>query len=72
MVGKDGDIEIDETGSTTGHDPNHADNQFKVFKGEVTSYTADDDFDVSFSELGSVDMAETDITTLTADEFGFA
>jgi hypothetical protein len=80
LVGKDGDIEIDQTGSISGFDGNHADNQFKVFKGEVTAFdnnaTASDDTDdtysVSFDELGTVDRAEADITTLTADEFGFA
>ena len=72
LIGKDGDVEIDITGATRSFDPNHADNQFWVFEAEVTSFTATgaDNFEYSVSLLGGVDLAQTDITTLTLNEFG--
>ena len=72
LVGKDGDIEISPTG-TESFNADHADNQFWAFNAEVTAYnstTGDYDFSVNF--LGGVDLADTDITGLSPDDFGVA
>jgi hypothetical protein len=73
LVGKDGDIEISPT-SVESFDANHADNQFWAFEVEASAYrataTADGNYDYSVTFLGGVDLAETDITALTADDFG--
>lgn len=72
LVGKDGDIEIAQDG-TESFEADHADNQFWVFEGVVTSYDTDDsEYAVSFNLLGGVDLAETLITGLGPDDFGVA
>ncbi|WP_386630688.1 DUF4214 domain-containing protein [Sulfitobacter geojensis] len=74
LVGKDGDIEISSTGTEV-FEGDHADNQFWAFTAVVDSYTATpatagDNYNFSVNAIGGVDLAETDITGLTADDFG--
>ena len=71
LVGKDGEIRMDET--SVGNDDwifdaAYATNEFKVFTGEVV----EDDGDLEFSiigMMGTVDLADTDLAWLTADNF---
>lgn len=74
LIGKDGDIEIDTTGAIDFTD-DHADNQFWAFMAEVTSFTASpatagNNYEFSVNFLGGVDLAATDITGLSPDDFG--
>ncbi|KIN70142.1 Type I secretion target repeat protein [Sulfitobacter noctilucae] len=73
LVGKDGDIEITYDGDTESFDDAHADNQFWAFEATVSAYDADDaEYDFTVEFRGGVDLAETDITGLSPDDFGVA